>query len=43
MRNHRTVEFLTAAHTAAELEELYGIRTVRHCLVALRAHLSRTL
>ena len=43
MGDHRTMKFLTAAHTSAELEKLNGICSVRKRLVALCPHLSGTL
>ena len=40
MTNNSTVELLTAANTAAQLEELDGICTMSHRLKALRTHLA---
>ena len=42
MSNDCSVELLTSAYTSAQLKELDCIRTVRHSLIALRAHLTRT-
>ena len=42
MCNDRAMEFFTGPFAAAQLEKLYGIRSPRQRLIALRPHLART-